>query len=41
LVKNDFPPQLSLIDRSIVDVKSLALTAFPFENTSPFRRVSV
>jgi hypothetical protein len=41
LVKNDLPPQLSLIARSIVYSKSLALTGFPFEYTRPLRRRSV
>jgi hypothetical protein len=40
-VKKDLPPQFSLIARSIVAVKSLALTARPFEKMSPLRSVSV
>jgi hypothetical protein len=30
-VKNDLPPQLSLMARSIVYAKSLAFTGLPFE----------
>ena len=35
------PPQLTLIMRSTVHLKSLALTGWPFENTRPLRRVRV
>ena len=40
-VTKHLPPQLTLIMRSTVHLKSLALTGWPFENTRPLRRVRV
>ena len=40
-VTKALPPQLTLIMRSTVHLKSLAFTGCPFENTRPLRRVMV